>query len=70
MNFNRKVKTCIAVKMSISKYNLGKELGSGSFGSAFMATHKDTGVRFAIKVVENSDSETTDTEVAILRALS
>ena len=70
MDFKRKVRACIAVKMSISKYNLGKELGRGSFGSVFMATHKDNGDKFAIKVVENYDPTTTATEVAILRTIS
>ena len=53
-----------------SKYNFGKELGCGSFGAVFMATHKDNGEQIAIKVVENCDPTTTDAEVAILRTIS
>ena len=56
--------------MSLSKYNFEKELGSGSFGSVFMATDKDNGDKFAIKIVENCDPTKTDPEVAILRSIS
>lgn len=37
-----------------SKYTLGKEVGSGGFGTVRVATHKDTGAQFAVKTVKKS----------------
>ena len=56
--------------MNKSKFKLEKEIGRGSFGVVFMATRKDTGEKFAIKVVENCDPTTTDAEVAIFRTVN
>ena len=53
--------------MNGSKYNVVKELGRGSFGSVFLVTHKETGDKFAIKVVENYNPTTTSAEVAIIK---
>lgn len=40
-----------AVGEQIGPYLLGRSLGSGAFGEVFEATHADTGVRAAIKVL-------------------
>jgi serine/threonine protein kinase len=44
-----------------------KELGSGSFGSVYLVKHPKTGQKFAIKIIENSNSSTAQQEVEILK---
>jgi serine/threonine protein kinase len=51
----------------MSAYIILKELGSGSFGSVYLAKHRTTGQKFAIKVIENSNSSTAQQEVEILK---
>lgn len=40
------------VKRRLNHYRIGKSLGSGAFATVFLATHKDSGRKFAMKVVE------------------
>ena len=51
----------------MSAYIILKELGSGSFGSVYLVKHPKTGQKFAIKVIENSNSSTAQQEVEILK---
>ena len=39
-------------------YNMGQELGRGSFGAVFLASESSSQKKFAIKVIEKSDSST------------
>jgi len=55
------------------KYTFGKKLGSGSFASCAVGTHKESGEKFAIKTLlkshENYDRELLDHEVRIMIAV-
>ena len=55
---------------SISDYELGKTLGEGAFAIVKLATHIKTGVKFAMKLVQksNSDEEMLQREIDILEA--
>jgi serine/threonine protein kinase len=56
--------------MALGKYDMKEELGRGSFGAVFRAVEKKTGKDFAIKQVENFDSNRSITEVSILKRVS
>lgn len=58
--------------MITKEYNMGKPLGSGSFGTVRIATHKATDQKRAIKVIKKSeqDEEKFFLEVDILSKLS
>ena len=38
---------------AVKDYKLGSLLGEGSFGRVIKATHKPSGEKFAIKIIEN-----------------
>jgi serine/threonine protein kinase len=56
--------------MVLSHYELSKELGRGSFGTVYLAIHKETKDKYAIKIVEKSDNSKAMQEVEILKKTS
>ena len=56
--------------MALFDYNLARELGSGSFGTVYLATHKQTKAKFAIKMIEDTNDSTAFQEVEILKKTS
>ncbi len=56
--------------MALFDYNLARELGSGSFGTVYLATHKRTKAQFAIKMIDDVSDTTAFQEVEILKKTS
>jgi len=56
--------------MPLIDYDLSKELGSGSFGNVYLAIHKDTKAKYAVKMIVNSNNSTAIQEVEILKKTS
>jgi len=56
--------------MALFDYNLARELGSGSFGTVYLATHKRTKAQFAIKMIDDASDTTAFQEVEILKKTS
>lgn len=56
-----------------ANYAVGKKVGKGASATVYLVTHKQTGVEYAMKVIEKNDdlndSESVETELKILRAI-
>ncbi len=56
--------------MVLYHYELSKTLGRGSFGTVYLATHKETKAKYAIKIIEKSNDSKAMQEVEILKKTS
>ena len=44
---------------NISDFNIIKEIGTGAYGKVYLASHKKTKVKYAIKAIDKLNIETT-----------